>query len=62
MDLTTPAGLRESVRVFRDPATSDTERDRIRHAWAAAGIPNQFAAMIRAADIERVILDEQWRP
>jgi hypothetical protein len=52
-DLSTPAAIRESVRLYRDPATSDTTRDRIKRAWAAAGIPNQFAAMLRAAAMEK---------
>lgn len=52
IDLSTPTALRESVRLFRDPTTSNTTRGSIRHAWVAAGIPNQFAAMLRAAEMD----------
>lgn len=54
VDLSTPDAIRESVRVFRHPETTNTARGHIRHAWAAAGIPNQFAAMMRAAEMETV--------
>jgi hypothetical protein len=52
-DLSTPTGIRESVGKFRNPGTTDTERGSIQLAWVAAGIPNQFAAMLRAAEMER---------
>jgi hypothetical protein len=48
-----PHELRESVRDYRNPATTDQDRDDIRAYWADHGIPNQAAAMLRAAAIER---------
>lgn len=48
-----PHELRESVRDYRNPNTTDTGRDDIRSYWADHGIPNQAAAMLRAATIER---------
>lgn len=46
--------LRASVRDYRNPATSDTERAAIRSWWAslAVPVPNQFAAMLRAAELD----------
>ena len=48
-----PADLRDSVRDYRNPNTSEVERDYIRSYWAEHGVPNQFAAMLRAAEIEK---------
>lgn len=48
-----PEELRESVRDYRDPATSEAERENIRAYWERQGVPNQFAAMLRAADAEK---------
>lgn len=45
--------LRQSVYDFRDPATTAEEREQIEDYWAHFGIPNQFVAMFRAAEIER---------
>lgn len=45
--------LRESVAVYRDSGTSETEREQIRVWWAKQDIPNQFAAMLAAALIEK---------
>jgi hypothetical protein len=45
--------LRDSVRDYRNPATSTAERREIGDWWKSQGIPNQFAAMLRAADIAR---------
>jgi hypothetical protein len=42
--------LRDSVRDYRDPATSVSERREIVEWWKSQGIPNQFAAMLRAAE------------
>ena len=44
--------LRDSVRDYRDPNTTYIERAYIISFWALLGIP-QFAAMIRAAKIEK---------
>jgi hypothetical protein len=44
--------LRDSVRDYRDPATSASERREIADWWKSQGIPNQFAAMLRAAALE----------
>ena len=48
----TPEELRQSVRTFRDPSTTDARRQEILAWWAAHDTPNQFAAMLRAAQIE----------
>lgn len=45
--------LRESVAVYRDSDTTETEREQIRVWWAEQDIPNQFAAMLTAARIEK---------
>ena len=42
--------LRDSVRDYRNPATTADERRVILDWWTSQGIPNQFAAMLRAAD------------
>lgn len=52
MDLN-PEDLRESVAVYRHPRTPDYERKSIVGWWATYDIPNQFAALIRAAEIEK---------
>jgi hypothetical protein len=44
------ADLRDSVRDYRNPATTADERQGIADWWKSQGIPNQFAAMLRAAD------------
>jgi hypothetical protein len=43
--------LRDSVRDYRHPATSAYERREIVDWWKSQGIPNQFAAMFRAAEL-----------
>jgi hypothetical protein len=43
--------LRDSVRDYRNPATSDDDRDDIRAYWGEHGINNQFQAMRRAAEL-----------
>lgn len=48
-----PEGLRASVRAFRFPGTTTRERDAITAWWGRLGIPNQFAAMLRAAEMEK---------
>ena len=45
--------LRDSVRDYRNPRTSDQDCADIKAAWHEQGIPNQFAALLRAAEIER---------
>ena len=55
---TEPAGwtaddLRASVRDFRDPRATVQERDLITEWWASLGIPNQFAAMLRASQLDQ---------
>lgn len=52
---TAPAAdqLRASVRDYRDPRATVQERDLITEWWASLGIPNQFAAMLRAAEMEK---------
>lgn len=50
---TDPADLRDSVRDYRNPDTTEEERAYIREFWAEHGINNQFQAMLRAADIEK---------
>ena len=42
--------LRQSVLDYRDPATSEQEREHIRSWWAEQGVANQFAASLRAAE------------
>lgn len=49
----TPQDLRDSVRDFRHASTSTLERKSILDWWGSIGVPNQFAAMLRAAEIER---------
>jgi hypothetical protein len=44
--------LRDSVRDYRDPATPVSERGDIREWWREQGVANQFAAMLRAAEID----------
>jgi hypothetical protein len=44
--------LRDSVRDYRDPATSAWGRADIREWWREQGIANQFGAMLRAAEID----------
>lgn len=41
------------LRDYRNPATSDADRDDIRQYWAAHDIRNQFGAMLRAAELEQ---------
>jgi len=56
MDITnlpTAEDLRASVKDFRDGVTNQRERTYIMAWWAQYGILNQFAAMTRAAEIER---------
>lgn len=48
-----PAELREMVADYRNPATDPAERENIAAWWAERGLPNQFAALSRAADIEK---------
>lgn len=48
-----PSELRESVRDYRNPATTEEERDGIRAYWAQHGVRNQFAAMSRAWEIDK---------
>jgi len=52
MDITAEE-LRESVKDFRDPYTIEADREIIRLWWAHNNIPNQFAAMVVAAEIEK---------
>lgn len=47
----TAEDLRDSVRDFRDPSTTDAERQGIQEWWTQNGIPNQFAAMCEASRI-----------
>lgn len=44
--------LKDSVRDYRDSKTSETEREGIREYWKSQNIPNQFAAMNRAAELK----------
>lgn len=48
-----PVVLRMSTVVFRDPTTSPRDRAAIQAWWESMGIPNQFAARLRAAEIEK---------
>lgn len=48
-----PAELRESVGDYRNPATSEEERQHIRDYWERQGVKNQFHAMLKAAEIEK---------
>ena len=45
--------LRRSVTEYRSAGTTEERREEIRVGWAADGIPNQFAAMVRAAELDR---------
>lgn len=45
--------LRASVADYRNPATSEPERETIRNFWGDHGISNQFVAMMTAAELER---------
>lgn len=47
------ADLRDSVRDYRDPATTDEDRESIRQYWNAQGIRNQFGAMLQAAELDQ---------
>lgn len=49
----TAQDLRDSVRDYRHPDASASERVYIRSWWASLGIPNQMVAMFRAAEIEK---------
>jgi hypothetical protein len=51
-----PNDLRDSVRDFRNPQTTAAEARVIVEWWNEHGIPNQFAAMLRAAEIEHAAL------
>jgi hypothetical protein len=51
-DVTLVEDLRDSVRDYRHGGTSETERENIRQWWKSLGIPNQFAALLRAGYIE----------
>lgn len=53
------ADLRASVRDYRDRDTEEWNRYYIREYWAALGIPNQFAAMLRAAELDPVNDDKE---
>lgn len=46
--------LRASVRDFRDPRATEQERETVRQWWATLDlhVPNQFAAMLRAAELD----------
>lgn len=55
----TPDDLRESVRDFRDPRSDEQTRQAVRDWWAEHGIPNQFAARLLAAELDR---QAQYRP
>jgi hypothetical protein len=51
--MTDATELRASVSEYRDPGTTADRRARIAAGWQAGGIPNQFAAMLRAAALDR---------
>ncbi|CAA9364786.1 MAG: hypothetical protein AVDCRST_MAG68-5077 [uncultured Gemmatimonadetes bacterium] len=46
--------LRASVRDFRDPNSTERERQAVLQWWDSLDfhVPNQFAAMLRAAELE----------
>jgi len=50
-----PQYLRGMVEEFRHPSTTEEGCQEIRDEWKTLGIPNQFAAMLRAAEIEKEV-------
>lgn len=47
------ADLRASVGDYRNPATSQKERDCIVELWTSIGLPNQFAVLLEAARLDK---------
>ncbi len=43
--------LAQSVRDYRAPATIDADRAAIREWWAPIAVANQFAAMVKNAEL-----------
>ena len=48
-----PMDDRESVRDFRNPKSSEQERQYVRQWWYEVGVKNQFHCMLVAAEVER---------
>jgi len=45
--------LRESVIDYRDSHATEVDRQLIRDWWKDVGVPNQFAALLLAAELEK---------
>lgn len=45
--------LRASVRDYRNPQTTEAERQIILDFWSEYQITNQFQAMLKAAEVEK---------
>lgn len=51
-DAARAAELRSMVREFRADTTTEARRRAIQESWVKDGTPNQFAAMLRAGELD----------